>query len=147
VNQSICEWLFAGILLFLLSFSCGCHDGGPEISRVDGIIRLNGKPAPGMMVRFLPDPQQGNDVAIDASGVSDEQGRYVLEYSYQGQEGEGAPVGWHRVLVSDATLPYTPQGRTPPPSRVPFEYASPATTPLAVEVKPGEQTIDLEVKR
>jgi hypothetical protein len=40
----------------------------------------------------------------------------------------------------------TPQGQDPKPSAIPMAYGIPATTPILVEVKPGAQTIDLDVK-
>ena len=135
-----------GPLLFLLVIS-GC-DGkpSPEIAPVEGVVRLNGKPQRGLMVRFLPDPEQGNDTPIDATGTTDEQGKYVLEYTYQGEQGMGAPVGWHRVLIVDATRGHTPQGQQPKPSLVPMDYASPATTPIQKEVQSGPQTIDVDIR-
>ncbi len=126
----------------------GCREEpGPEIASVEGVVRLNGKPQRGLMVRFLPDPEQGIAASIDATGTTDEQGQYVLEYTYEGNQGKGAPVGWHRVLVIDTTRGHTPQGQQPRPSLIPMEYASPATTPIAKEVKPdGPQTIDIDIR-
>ena len=125
----------------------GCGKKGPEIAQVDGVVRISGKPQRGLLVRFLPDPAQGNDSSIFASAKTDDQGHYVLEYSYQSEVGKGAAVGWHRVLVEDATRGPTPQGQQPPPSLVAVAYSSPATTPLTKEVKPGSQTIDLDVTK
>jgi hypothetical protein len=58
-----------------------------------------------------------------------------------------ASFGWHRVLIEDPALSQVPQGQAPPPQLIPPAYNSPASTPLLKEVKPGEQTIDLEVTK
>jgi hypothetical protein len=51
------------------------------------------------------------------------------------------------VVIEDNSRGPTPQGQTPPPPLIPLEYSSPTSTPLRVEVKAGENTIDLEVKK
>lgn len=136
-----------GVCLLLLLVVSGC--GGkpmPETAPVQGVVRLNGKPQKGLMVRFLPDPEQGNDTSFYATGITDEQGKYVMEYEYEGKQGQGAAVGWHRVIVAD-TLGYAAPGQPPKPPLISYDYASPASSPLRAEVKPGEQTIDFDVKK
>jgi hypothetical protein len=95
----------------------------------------------------LPDPVQGNETSFSASGVSDAQGKFVLEYDFDGKHGQGAALGWHRVIVVDTTVPYPKEGQPPKPSAVSLVYASPATTPLTFEVKTDQQTYDLDVKK
>src|SRR4051794_37230804 len=139
--------------LFIVLFTCGLGATGctkkpqPEIGQVDGVVRVNGKPQGRLLVRFLPDPAKGNKWPINATGKTDAQGKYTLAYSYDGKDGAGAPVGWHRVLIEDTALSGVPQGQTPPPPLVPPTYNSPASTPLDKEVKPGAQTIDLDAKQ
>ena len=126
----------------------GCKDGpSVEFANVQGIVQVNGKPQRGAMVQFSPDREKGNGVPAFANGTSDDQGKYTLKYGYQGKVGDGAPVGWHRVSVIDTTVGVTPQGQTPKPSAIPMEYGTPATTPLLVEVKAGDNNIDLNVKK
>ncbi len=134
-----------GIALFIGQlFGCGKKE--PEFGQVKGVVRVNGKPQGRLLVRFMPDPGKGTSLPINASGRTDSQGNYELKFAYQGKEGLGAPVGFHRVLIEDTALSQIPQGQTPPPQLVSPAYNSPATTPLLQEVKPGEQTIDLEIK-
>ena len=123
----------------------GCGKSLPEFGEVEGVVLVQGKPQRGLLVRFLPDPDQDNDLPINASGQTDDQGKYRLRYYYKGAEGLGAPVGWHRVLIEDTTLARVPQGAAPPPKIIPKSYANPATTPLKEEVKPGQQTIDFQI--
>jgi hypothetical protein len=126
----------------------GCK-GGPtvEFAHVQGVVKVNGRPQRGALVQFSPDRDKGNGVPVFANGTSDDQGKYTLKYSHQGKIGDGAPVGWHRVAVIDTTVGVTPQGQDPKPSAIPMAYGTPATTPLVVEVKAGDNTIDLEIKK
>ncbi len=87
---------FAAFLLGLLLILPGCGDAPPEFAEVQGIVFVNGRPRSGLLVRFLPDPEKGNDLPINAIGKTNSEGRYQLKYSYKGEEGVGAPVGWHR---------------------------------------------------
>jgi len=137
---------FAVALPLCLVVISGCGKPAPKTVPVSGVVRVHGKPQKGMMVRFLPDPEQGNDTSIDASGTTDEQGKYVLHYSHEDKQGDGATVGWQRVLVIDTTRGHTPQGQQPRPSLIPMDYASPASTPVKKEVKAdGPQTIDIDI--
>lgn len=126
----------------------GCN-GGPKLESGDvhGVVRINGRPQRGAAVQFSPDREKGNGLPIFANGTSDDQGKYTLKYGYQHKIAEGAPVGWYRVAVLDGTLSMTPQGQDPKPSAIPLAYGTPATTPLLVEVKPGDNSIDLEIKK
>jgi len=123
----------------------GCSKPAPDFAPVHGTLHVKGKLLRGMRVNFLPDAEKGNQWNAIARGTTDGSGKYSLEYEFEGKEGTGAPVGWHRVIVEDTTRPPTPQGQTPPPPLIPVKYSNPASTPLLKEVKPGEQTIDLEV--
>jgi hypothetical protein len=126
-----------------------CHrEKGPDFAPVQGVVRINGRPERGLWVRYAPDAEKGNRLPAFATGKTDEQGRYTLNYEYRGKEGTGAPVGWHRVSLIDSKVGFTPQGQEPKPSSIPYAYGSVSTTPLTIEVKPGElQTIDLDVKK
>jgi len=126
----------------------GCQKGpSVDFGTVKGIVKVNGKPQRGAMVQFSPDREKGPNVPVIANGTSDDQGSYTLKYSYKGKIGDGAPVGWHRVAVIDTTVGATPQGQEPKPAAVPLVYNAPGTTPILVEVKAGENSIDLEVKK
>jgi hypothetical protein len=129
-------------------FLSGCSEPSPEFAPVTGVVRINGKPERGLLVRFSPDPEKGNNMPAVASATTDDQGNYTLKYEFRGQEGDGAPVGWHRVSVSDTKVGVTLQGQRPKPSAVPYVYGRHTSTPFVFEVKAGEQNkIDLEVKK
>lgn len=126
----------------------GCNRGPKvEFGQVHGVVRVNGQPQRRALVQFSPDREKGNGLPIFASGTSDDQGNYTLKYGFEGKIADGAPAGWHRVTILDTTVGATPQGQTPKPSAVPMSYGTPATTPLLFEVKPGDNSIDLDVKK
>lgn len=128
--------------LFLIS---GCSKPTPEFGQVTGKVLVNGKPVSKLLVRFLPMPSEGNDWPINAQGVTDDEGNYVLEYYFDEKQGKGAPIGWHRVLIEDTTLASIPQGEAPPPERIPKMYANPSNSKLKEEVSIGEQTKDFDL--
>jgi hypothetical protein len=132
----------------LLVFSAGCGEKPIEFGEVSGVVRVGGKTHAGLVVRFLPEPEKGKkELPINATGRTDAQGKYTLKHVMDREEALGAPVGWHRVLIEDASRGPTPQGQTPPPPLISSAYASPASTPLKFEVKPGAQTIDLDATK
>ena len=136
------RWMAVAVLAALLA---GCGPRGPEFGQVSGVVRIKGKPTSRIAVRFLPDPDKGNDLAIVATGASGDDGGYALQYVDRGAEGAGAPVGWPRVTLDDMRLSGLAQGAPIPPQIIPPQYNSPSSTPLLVEVKSGDNTIDLEV--
>ncbi len=140
-------WKMAVVLVFAaVTGGCG-RTKGPEIAMVHGVVRVNGSPERGLFVSFSPDPQKGNGMPAFASGKTDEQGKYTLKYEYRGKEGLGAPVGWQRATIIDSKVGVAPQGQQPKPSWIPSSYRNFMTTPLVVEVKPGDNSIDLDVKK
>src|SRR4051812_26080039 len=133
--------------ILLISSAIGCGKKPPESGLVEGTVRINGQPHGGIIVRFMPDPEKnGVNSSINAQGKSDSQGKYTLKHVFENKGEDGAPVGWHRVVLEDASHGPTPQGQSPPPPLFPQTYSSPGTTPLMKEVKAGTQTIDLDVK-
>ena len=124
----------------------GCSEPTQEFGQVTGTVTANGKPLKGMIVTFMPDPTQGNELPYNGTGQTDENGKYELHYSHKGEEGQGAAVGWNRVVVIDTRYSSIPQGGTLPPRLFSPDYSIITTTPLKFEVKPGPQTIDLELK-
>jgi hypothetical protein len=137
------------VCAFLIVALLSCHrEKAPGFAPVEGIVRINGQPERGLLVRLSPDAEKGNGMPAFATGKTDEQGKYTLNYEYRGKEGIGAPVGWHRVTIADSKVGLTPQGQAPKPSSVPYAYGNVSTTPLIIEVKAGDlQTIDLDVKK
>jgi hypothetical protein len=127
---------------FLLLLAAGCGSG-PTLGEVEGTVKLNNKALPGVVVQFLPDPEKDTR-GPESSATTDENGHYTLTCA---NSRPGAVVGWHRVIVidPDEERPAQGQSRKKEP-RVIQVYTSPASTPLRHEVKPGGQTINLDLK-
>ena len=133
----------------------GCSGGVPEYGEVEGTVTLKGKPLANVEVVFMPDAESGTS-GQSASAYTDERGRYRLWC--EPAQLHGAVVGTHRVCVHDiAAMPLPPleDGATdgtgkayrPQPLRVPSRYSDARQTPLrGVEVRPGAQTLDFDVK-
>lgn len=136
----------------VLVSACGCSADIP-FAPVEGTVTRNGKPVPHAQVIFYADEDSRGP---RATGVTDEAGHFRLAAD-DGRD--GAPVGRHRVCVVDTTLlaekiglaakhtEANGKGATSKKAKVaiPPEYGRPGETPLRAEVKPGAQTIDLQV--
>jgi hypothetical protein len=146
-----------GLLLLAPLASAGCKRP-PTYGEVQGTVTLNGKPLDAVMVQFLPDPQKGTKGAR-STGMTDAEGHYTLTCDDQH---EGAVVGHHLVYVWDLQTVQTKYEREHEmeiknnpklapkkpirPIKIPTKYAPGSKTPMHLEVKPGEQTIDLVLK-
>jgi hypothetical protein len=143
--------------------SVGCQ-GKPPFAAVEGTVTKEGKPLAGVIVDFYPDP--GDRGPRSTSEPTDESGHYRLRST--GGGGDGAVPGPHRVCITEvrirgnklfermvkraankeiqekAVKQLQVEGSSSP--RVPRSYSSPYETPLRVEVRPGSQAADLEVK-
>jgi hypothetical protein len=126
----------------------GCGGRARPFGEVEGTVRLGDRPLANVLVQFLPDPSRGSS-GPTSEAITDDQGRYRLCSSPVGKKAgrDGAAVGWHSVVLVDLSASGTPQGKPPPPARVPERYSLPGTTPLKFEVKEGSQTIDIDVGR
>ncbi len=163
-------YLFGSFLL-ALPLAVGCSQEAPY-GVVEGVVTLDGKPLTNVEVVFMPDPEKGNR-GRRSTAVPDKDGRFRIA-SDLGRD--GAPVGFHRVLVNDLLKPKKgnmpvakvadeekggeggPVGLKAPPGaatdpnqkkqRFSDDYADALKTPFRdIEVKAGSQTIDLELKR
>src|SRR6476646_1597372 len=127
----------------------GCGQSAPSVdfAKVHGTVRVNGKPQRAIQVLFVPDAEKGIKLPALAGAETDDQGNYSLKYSYHNKTGEGAPVGWNRAVLSDMSVGIPRGGQPTKPSAIPPAYGSSASTPLLKEVKPGDNTINLEVQK
>jgi hypothetical protein len=133
--------IWIGICVSIGMTSCGQSGPKVEFGKVQGAVLVNGRPQRNVQVLFGPDPEKGNGLPALAGAVSDDQGNYALKYSYLNKTGEGAPVGWNRVSLLDLSAG---NGKA---SAIPPSYGAAVTSPLIVEVKAGDNTINLEVKK
>ena len=133
------------VLVLVLVLETGCSQN-PQLGQVTGTVRAGGKPLAYVLVTFIP-AADGKSAATRSMGTTDEHGHYRLQT--EGQTA-GAVVGQHKVIVEDLAVyrsPRAPDGTvlTMPPVRFAADYSDPLRSPLLREVKPGEQTIDLDL--
>ena len=110
---------------------CGKSDRG----YVSGTVTLDGQPLPAATVEFQPD--EGSP----SIGETDDAGHYELAIS---AAEKGAVVGKHTVRVSTYRIEAHEDGtREVIPEKVPSSFNSESAN--IREVKPGRQTIDIEI--
>lgn len=124
--------LTAGVGLALAIVVSGCGPSGPEISRVTGTIKMDGKPLPAAVVMFVPDHGRPSAAETDANG------KYVLEFS-AGRK--GAIPGNNRVEINTGRLAYERDGKQYPAVKesVPAKYNR--NTELTFNVEPGKSNV------
>jgi hypothetical protein len=106
---------------------------GVELAPVEGLVTLEGRPLANVGVTFLPEGK-----GPLASGNTNAAGEFRLSTL---RPGDGAPVGRHRVVVGAAE-----EGTAT--TAIPQVYGRPDTTPLSVEVQPGQvNRVRLDLKR
>lgn len=120
----------------------GCSGQKYEVAEVDGVLVINGQPGADVHIEFVPDAgTQGPPSAAD----TDERGAFTLQIvTRDGDSQPGAIVGNHRVTLSDRRLSRSPDGRGVP-IRFGPEFTLAGTTPLRQEVKPGKQSLRIEI--
>lgn len=135
---------FALFACAAISVVVGCGES-IEVGTVSGTVTdEKGKPLDSVRVYFMPDLQKATEGRASWA-ITDQQGRYELEYQ-GGDGGPGAALGWHKVTLQDIAGENFRGNGPPPKVRVPAVYMDPSASPISIEVVPGEQTVDLEVK-
>ena len=130
----------------------------PLPATVEGTLKMKGKPLDNCLVTFFPESPAEEGGSPHCTALTDEKGAFAL---HSADQREGASLGKHRVTVQDmsvstgvrrrdhGTIDMEEDDQPPPPvrrSRVSKRYLSIESTPLRVEITPGHQTIELEVK-
>src|SRR5437868_6979200 len=152
-------WALLVLLLSsVLLTSAGC--GGPNLSKVEGVVTLDGAPLPGATVSFMP---VGGGRA--AAGMTDSAGHFQLSTF---RTDDGALAGDYRVIVvvddtetmpvttneekKAARMTMTPMGKkkqaeqkSKKPRQVPEIYSDIKKTPLK-EVVPTNGKIELALR-
>ncbi len=142
---------FSCLIPALLCFvGCGGSDG-PAVHPVKGKVTFSGEALGGYRISFV-DPKGGG-----AFGVIKDDGTYTLEVS-DGRK--GCTAGKFKVVIqpnvdlkamqeSMAKMTMTPgQKQKGPPqseSKIPKAFGAAATSTKEVEVKSGENTIDISI--
>ncbi len=146
-NQNT-SMLFGWTALLLSALVVGC--GGPfQLAPVSGVVKLDGKPLEGAMVRFQPQRVGDDPVLGPASiGVTDSEGQFTLRTN---TKESGAVVGPHVVSVStfDQRLvdpANSDQVEVVAKEVVPQKYRSPSELSFDVPRGGGEANFDLVSK-
>lgn len=118
----------------LLLVSAGCGSRHPQTVPVSGLVAFaDGTPVRGGRIEF--ESEQGG---INARGTLNNEGEFHLSTF---NDGDGAVVGRHRVIVQQSVSPYAgtvgkakhgPHG--PPPTKIPTRYGDYRTSPLTADV-------------
>lgn len=132
--------LTALCLLPLLAL-IGCGSSGPELVEVSGTVTLNGQPAPGVVLTFIPEATGGSP----SYGKTDARGYYQLMFTATRY---GALPGKHRVelhttrLSPDELSEMRAAGEEVPEQQVeiPRQYLQPGA--LTAEVVSDDQPVD-----
>lgn len=131
-------FIVSPIVLCLLS-GCGGGDG-PDLAAVSGTITIDGKPAPKLEIRFIPETAGGSP----SYGVTDADGHYTLMFN---SSRNGAMPGKHKVEIA-AVPPETGEDGNPLPGQaiveVPSRYGTSGT--LSAEVKNDGSPIDFSLE-
>jgi len=118
---------------------CGCSKSSQE-SRVSGHVMVDGnRIGPGTVVYA---PVGGGK---PATGSIDEGGNYSMNTSRE----LGLASGKYKVAVSIREIPQNvKRGDRPPPGKllIPERYEQNTSSGLEYDVKPGQNTIDIELK-
>jgi hypothetical protein len=109
----------------------GCGNPNTKVAPVSGIVTLDGAPLKRASVTFEP-----KDGGRPSFGVTNEQGRYTLEYSMNEL---GAEVGACSVRITTENRGDDP-GTKATKELVPKKYR---TTPVEVQVESKSNTIDI----
>ena len=148
MRQSLATPSPRGLALGLITI-CGLVTGcGPSYNaNVTGTVTLEGELVDRGTVAFHP--AGGGPIAL---GIIQENGSYTVRVGAGDNPSTGAgsiPAGDYVVTVVVAQPPEAPDQPGPPKAVLRLsakEFASVATSPLRVTVKPGENTVPLDVE-
>lgn len=146
---------YAGVtvLCLALALAGGCgKEPPPAILPAQGVVLLNGAPVPMAQVRLIP--KIGYGAEFIATGVTDDQGRFVLKCNGQ----PGACATENIVVIGEADIPPQYQGesrqrelavylRSLKNRPIPTTYANLVSTPLKITVSEGQSEIKFDLKR
>jgi hypothetical protein len=144
--------------LMLVVFAIGC--GNKKTVKVEGVVKVDGKPASGVMVKFVSQDKGGRD----ANGFTDDDGVFQLTTA---NTNDGAIPGSYKVTLSKskgigntaAPNPNDPEamakamrefneknkGGGPEKSLLPEIFSKADTTTLKYEI-PYDGKIEIEIK-
>lgn len=144
------RFLLVGLAVFVMGCSGG-EEGAPELHPVSGKLTVGGSPVENVQVSFVP----ADENVRAATGNTDTSGQFTLASP---NAGPGAMAGQYKVVLTPGTgadasameSQYATGGGDPAAaavkeSPIPKEYLKFETSTKLVEVKEGENEINLEL--
>ena len=104
------------------------------VAPVTGTVTVDGRPAKGIMVQFVPDTQDPSMIAVTSQALTDDAGRFELVTT---NNEPGAVPGLHRVVLADSLEERPAQGQ--PMKRPPRLHSKYVTEGISVTVVEGEE--------
>ncbi|TWT98071.1 hypothetical protein Pla108_22270 [Botrimarina colliarenosi] len=137
-------------VLFLLSLAStlGCGAKQPTAYPASGKVLLNGRPASGVELIFVPDNPPESDLLVPTPrAVSDAEGRFEVS-TYTG--GDGAPADGYSVIA--IRMSKLPEGVDPEAfnsvDELKGKYSEPDKSGLRVQIEPRTNELpDIELNR
>jgi hypothetical protein len=135
------------VVLSLLGGGAGCSDSpeGVETHPLTGVVTLNGKPEPGVLLTFIAEGEGG----ANASAMTDDAGEFVAATSFDmgAREQEGVIAGTYRVTATKFEKPDFSGKQTTPKNLLPTKYAKPQSSDLTATVTAGQENrVTFELK-
>jgi hypothetical protein len=132
--------LFTALSLALIG--CGKGAGKFELTPAKGVVLIDGKPAPDVMVQVMPDIAKKSN-GPTSQAVSNASGEFVLQ-TVEGKP--GASVGESIAIFVDTVEDRPAQGEVGKPPRFPGTYTT-AKGGIPVRIEPGKDlTFELKSK-
>ncbi len=139
------------LLLLFVPCSAGCGKATLGTNFVEGVVKMDGAPLVGAVVKFAPKGGGGTY----AQGQTDSTGRYTLTAMQGGGEGKGTTPGEYVVLVTKLESrkldkPKTSRGGGPPITTetvnvLPKVYNDLKAAKFSATVGSGENKFDFEL--
>ncbi len=140
--QRISQAAFLISIALIALATVGCAHPNYEVAQVDGTLTIKGQPGHKVHIEFIPDT---GTVGPSAVADTDAAGKFTPHLlTKDGSLVEGVIVGKHKVVLSDRQLSESATGRGIP-IRFGTEYTLPSSTPISQEIKPGKQSIHIDL--
>ena len=130
--------------LLIVSLFTGCSPQEKYVT-VKGQVVVKGTNGGKLRVEFHPNAEKGTK-GPSSSGITDDEGRFTLTYAQGNKSGEGAIVGWHKVVIFDMRLAESETGKGIP-IRIPTTYSEVHATPLDVELLNNNDNLVIDVPK
>ena len=128
------NWIVSLLLVVSSAWLTGCSSNNPPLGKVSGKVTLDNDPLSGVIINFKPEDGRA------ATGTTDAQGNYTLEFSYGVM---GAKVGPNTVML-EWPLGEGEPGTGGPRKAIPKKFTG-LDSELKVEVKKGRNTFDFDL--